>query len=85
MSELTGQVKEGRKKGGIDDDWFLPSCCKVLVVGGTGGMAREVAKHSCVEEIQLCEIDEVRDAPFPLEPLSHARSCNITCKKYEMC
>ena len=32
-----------------------------MVGGGTGGVAREVAKHSCVEEIHLCEIDEVRD------------------------
>ena len=33
---------------------------QVLVVGGgDGGVVREVAKHSCVEEIHLCEIDEV--------------------------
>ncbi len=34
---------------------------QVLVVGGgDGGVLREVAKHSTVEEIHLCEIDEVR-------------------------
>ena len=33
---------------------------KVLVVGGgDGGVLREVAKHKTVEEIHICEIDEV--------------------------
>ena len=32
-----------------------------MVGGGTGAVAREVAKHNCVKEIHLCEIDEVRD------------------------
>lgn len=33
---------------------------KVLIVGGgDGGVAREVAKHSCVEKIVMCEIDEM--------------------------
>ena len=83
VSEVTDQEKEGRKKGGVEYDWFLPYCCKVLVVGGgTGGMAREVAKHSCVEEIHLCEIDEVRDAPLYLEPLSHASS--VECANIQM-
>ena len=31
-----------------------------MVGGGTGGVARELAKHNCVEEIHLCEIDEVQ-------------------------
>ena len=31
-----------------------------MVGGGDGGTVREVAKHSCVEEIEMCEIDEVR-------------------------
>ena len=31
-----------------------------MVGGGDGGVAREVAKHSCVEEIHICDIDEVR-------------------------
>ena len=40
-----------------------------MVGGGTGGVAREVAKHSCVEEIHLCEIDEVRNLLcFPSHP-----------------
>ena len=30
-----------------------------MVGGGDGGVVREVAKHSCVEEIHLCEIDQV--------------------------
>ena len=31
---------------------------KVLIVGGgDGGVLREVAKHSCVTEIHMCEID----------------------------
>jgi spermidine synthase len=42
----------------------LPLFChknpkKVLIIGGgDGGVLREVAKHSCVEEIHMCEIDE---------------------------
>ena len=35
-----------------------------MIGGGDGGVVREVAKHSCVEEIHLCEIDEVRAASF---------------------
>ncbi|XP_049851671.1 spermidine synthase-like [Schistocerca gregaria] len=36
-----------------------PNPKKVLVVGGgDGGVIREVAKHDCVEEIHLCEIDQ---------------------------
>ena len=27
--------------------------------GGDGGVVREVLKHSCVEQVTLCEIDEV--------------------------
>ena len=30
-----------------------------MVGGGDGGVVREVAKHSCVQEIHLCEIDQV--------------------------
>ena len=30
-----------------------------MVGGGDGGIVREVAKHSCVQEIHLCEIDQV--------------------------
>ena len=32
----------------------------LVVGGGDGGVVREVAKHSCVEDIHLCEIDQVR-------------------------
>ena len=33
---------------------------QVLVIGGgDGGLAREVCKHSTVEEVHVCEIDEV--------------------------
>jgi len=43
----------------------IPMCAhpnpkKVLVIGGgDGGVLREVAKHKCVEEIVICEIDEM--------------------------
>ena len=30
-----------------------------IVGGGDGGVLREVAKHSCVEKIDMCEIDEL--------------------------
>ena len=34
---------------------------KVLVIGGgDGGVLREVVKHEGVEEVTLCEIDEVK-------------------------
>jgi spermidine synthase len=36
-----------------------PNPKKVLVIGGgDGGVLREVAKHPCVEEIVICEIDQ---------------------------
>lgn len=38
-----------------------PNPKKVLVVGGgDGGVLREIAKHPGIEEIHICEIDEVR-------------------------
>ncbi|XP_005100180.2 spermidine synthase [Aplysia californica] len=43
----------------------LPLSChrnpkKVLIIGGgDGGVAREVLKHSSVEEVHMCEIDEM--------------------------
>jgi spermidine synthase len=37
-----------------------PDPKKVLVVGGgDGGVLREIARHQCVEEIHICELDEV--------------------------
>ena len=30
-----------------------------MIGGGDGGVLREVAKHSTVENISICEIDEV--------------------------
>jgi spermidine synthase len=37
-----------------------PSPKKVLVIGGgDGGVVREVLKHEGVEEVVLCDIDEV--------------------------
>ena len=37
-----------------------PNPESVLVIGGgDGGVVREIAKHSLVKEIHLCEIDEV--------------------------
>ena len=32
----------------------------LIIVGGDGGMAREVCKHSAVKSVTLCEIDEVK-------------------------
>ena len=47
-----------------------PNPKKVLVIGGgDGGVVREVLKHDTVEEVVLCDIDEV--IPFPLNPLAH--------------
>ena len=31
-----------------------------MIGGGDGGVLREVAKHSSVESISICEIDEVK-------------------------
>ena len=37
-----------------------PAPERVLVIGGgDGGVLREVAKHDCVKEIDICEIDQV--------------------------
>jgi len=36
-----------------------PNPKKVLIIGGgDGGVLREVARHSSVEAIHMCEIDE---------------------------
>jgi spermidine synthase len=38
-----------------------PNPKRVLVIGGgDGGVVREIVKHDCVEEVILCDIDEVR-------------------------
>lgn len=38
-----------------------PNPKKVLVIGGgDGGVVREVLKHDSVQEVVLCDIDEVR-------------------------
>jgi len=40
-----------------------PNPKKVLVIGGgDGGVVREVLKHDTVEQVVLCDIDEVRNA-----------------------
>lgn len=37
-----------------------PNPKKVLVVGGgDGGVLREISRHKGIEEIHICEIDEV--------------------------
>lgn len=42
-----------------------PNPKRVLVIGGgDGGVVREVLKHSTVEEVVLCDIDEVRSALY---------------------
>lgn len=39
---------------------------QVLIIGGgDGGVLREVVKHSCVESVVQCEIDEVRAEGAP--------------------
>jgi len=44
-----------------------PNPKKVLVIGGgDGGVVREVLKHSTVEQVVLCDIDEVCSAS-PME------------------
>ena len=40
-----------------------PNPKKVLVIGGgDGGVVREVLKHDTVEQVVLCDIDEVRES-----------------------
>ena len=42
-----------------------PNPKKVLVIGGgDGGVVREVLKHDTVENVVLCDIDEVRHPLF---------------------
>ena len=42
-----------------------PDPKKVLVIGGgDGGVVREVLKHQSVQEVVLCDIDEVRSLCF---------------------
>lgn len=42
-----------------------PNPKKVLVIGGgDGGVVREVLRHDTVEEVVLCDIDEVRSSYF---------------------
>lgn len=42
-----------------------PNPKKVLVIGGgDGGVVREVLKHDTVEEVVLCDIDEVSGLLF---------------------
>jgi len=48
-----------------------PNPKKVLVIGGgDGGVVREALKHDTVEEVVLCDIDEVRRCllPSPIQP-----------------
>ncbi|VDN12553.1 unnamed protein product [Dibothriocephalus latus] len=57
-----------------------PSPRRVLIIGGgDGGVAREVARHSCVEHVDLVDIDEVvleaskQFLPFTASGLSHPK------------
>ena len=36
----------------------------LVIGGGDGGVLREIAKHSTVEEISICEIDEVSESMY---------------------
>ena len=43
-----------------------PNPKKVLVIGGgDGGVVREVLKHDTVEQVVLCDIDEVGRSSHP--------------------
>jgi spermidine synthase len=45
-----------------------PNPTKVLVIGGgDGGVVREVLKHDSVEQVVLCDIDEVRSEQLVLD------------------
>lgn len=49
-----------------------PNPKKVLVIGGgDGGVVREVLKHDTVEEVVLCDIDEVTSVLHPSPNSSH--------------
>lgn len=49
-----------------------PNPKKVLVIGGgDGGVVREVLKHDTVEQVVLCDIDEVRF-------VNYQRGSNVT-------
>ena len=48
-----------------------PNPKKVLVIGGgDGGVVREVLKHDTVEQVVLCDIDEVRNATVSTRQIS---------------
>jgi spermidine synthase len=53
-----------------------PNPKKVLVIGGgDGGVVREVLKHDTVEQIVLCDIDEVR---YTFQPMAgFAFNCHL--------
>ena len=55
-----------------------PDPKKVLVIGGgDGGVVREVLKHDTVEEVVLCDIDEVC---LPITPTMSrvSKSCRLS-------
>jgi spermidine synthase len=51
---------------------------QVLVIGGgDGGVLREISRHSSVESIDICEIDQlVIDVKFSFHSLTFASRCN---------
>ena len=52
-----------------------PNPKKVLVIGGgDGGVVREVLKHDTVEEVVLCDIDEVRLPSVSPPHVSYSRT-----------
>lgn len=62
LREISSSSSSSRR-----DATRLTSLCQVLVVGGgDGGVLREIAKHSCVEKITICEIDKV-DTPSTID------------------
>ena len=63
-----------------------PNPKKVLVIGGgDGGVVREVLKHQSVEEVVLCDIDEVhnvRSLSLPPRRLTRSQAVIRVSKKY---
>ncbi|PWA83519.1 spermidine/spermine synthase [Artemisia annua] len=62
----------------------IPNPKKVLVIGGgDGGVLREVARHSSVEHIDICEIDQmvvdVSKDYFPDVAVGYEAPCHTPC------
>lgn len=58
--------------------YFLRTMLQVLVIGGgDGGVLREICRHSSVESIDICEIDQlVIDVKFSFDSLTFTWKCH---------